>query len=91
MIVADTLGPNAGSSLLSIIITAALSSMVSANADAAALAGSVIAGTCAVKLVLGNAYSRIGLERTQHSIVQIQGYSFAGKSTLAQCHGQRCR
>ena len=74
-----------------IIITATITIMVCADADAAALAGSVVAGTCAVKLVLSNAYSRIGLERTQHSIVHIQGYSFAGKSTLAQCHGQRCR
>ena len=71
MIVADTLGPNAGSSLLSIIITAALSSMVSTDADAAALARSVVAGTCTVKLVLGNAYGRVGLKRTQHSVIQV--------------------
>ena len=71
MIVTDTLGPNAGSSLLSIIITAALSSMVSANADATALARSIVASTRTIKLVLGNAYSRVGLERTQHSVVQI--------------------
>ena len=71
MIVADTLGPKTGSSLLSIIITAALSSMVSANADATALARSIVAGTSAVKLVLGNAYSRVGLESTQHSVIQV--------------------
>ena len=71
MIVADTLGPNAGSSLLSIIITATLSSMVGTDADTAALARSILACTCAVKLVLGNAYSRVGLESTQHSVVQV--------------------
>ena len=71
MIVADTLGPNAGSSLLSIIITAALSSMVSTDADATALARSIVAGTGAVKLVLGNTYSRVGLESTQHSVIQV--------------------
>ena len=76
---------------MSIIIAAALSLMAGSDADTAALTGSVVAGTCAVKLVLGNAYGRVGLECTQHSVVQIQGYSFAGKSTLAQCHGQRCR
>ena len=71
MIVADSLGPKTGSSFMSIIITAALSSMVGTDADTAALARSIVAGTCAVKLVLGNAYGRIGLECTQHSVVQI--------------------
>ena len=71
MVIADTLSPKTGNILMKIIITAALSSMISANADTAALAGSVVAGTCTVKLVLSNAYSRVGLERTQHSVVQV--------------------
>ena len=56
---------------MKIIITATLSSMVGTDADTAALAGSVVAGTCTVKLVLGNAYGRVGLESTQHSVIQI--------------------
>ena len=54
-----------------IIITATITIMVGTDADTAALAGSVVAGTCTVKLVLSNAYSRVGLESTQHSVVQV--------------------
>ena len=54
-----------------IIITATITIIVSSDADATALARSIVAGTSAVKLVLGNAYSRVGLEGTQHSVVQI--------------------
>ena len=71
MVIANSLGPKAGSISMKIIITATLGSMISADADAAALAGSIVAGTGTVQLVLGNAYGRVGLECTQHSVVQI--------------------